>query len=104
MRTGARNAAALQLQIDNAFANCVGDEAGRVMNVRLLHDVVAMSIDRANADVKRLCDLQVRFPLGNIAQNLAFSARQRAGGDAGTGRGSRGRRGTAAEVSFENHF
>jgi hypothetical protein len=54
-------------------ANGIENETGGVVNVQLFEDVVAVCIDRANAEVQESGDFVVGFSFGDKLQNLLFA-------------------------------
>src|ERR671936_2741866 len=67
----------LAVGFDQALADRVLYQLGPVVHPQLLHDVVAVSLDRLDAEEKRVGDLPVRLALGDETQHLALAIAER---------------------------
>src|SRR4029077_1800957 len=62
--------------VDDLLAHREADDLRRVVEIELLHDVLAVRLDRVDAHREHGRDFLVRLPLGNQLENLALAVGQ----------------------------
>src|SRR5213078_5208911 len=83
-RRGARGAGSRALPVRRRGGGSVHDllaqrephQLGRLVEVELLHDLLAVGLDRVQAERERGRDLRVGAPLGDELEDLAFAPRE----------------------------
>jgi prepilin-type N-terminal cleavage/methylation domain-containing protein len=75
----ALNDGQLDAVLDDARADGVAGESGRVMNVEFLHDMLAMLLDGFDADVKFRGGFLVGLALGNELKHFHLARGERGG-------------------------
>ncbi len=60
----------------NAILDGIGYQAGGIMKVKLLHDVVTVRVYRPDADMQNLGNLLVGVSLGDKLQHFALASRE----------------------------